>query len=489
MNILIINPPDKQVIPEFKDEKGKGFLEPGDFGKFPPLGALYVLSYAQKYQPKHQYFFLDCVGENISQKELPQYLATIKPDIIGITSFTISLLDVIQVAETARAVAPGAHLCLGGHHATDFPVEASQLPQFDSIIVGEGEQAFASLIERLGTGRDIGGIPGVYTRDTIRSRNGEKYRDPRYRGYLTVAPAYMEDIDMLPPPDRSRITHIRYNSVVGLESRIATMITSRGCPYKCTFCNVPCKQYRPRNLEMVMDEIEECLRLGYKEFHFYDDLFNITSERLEAFCTALKHRSLNIVWDFRGRVNGVTFESLALAKSVGLRLVFFGVETGSDEGLKRLKKGCTLAQIKQAFHWCRRLGIKTVADFMIGLPHEKSAADIRHNIDFLISLKPDYAQIGIMNLYPHTEIYAEAVERGLVEPNRWNTWALNPTKDFYVEHWTEHISDIELVRFHRQSYRRFYFRPRYILNSIFAVRSFHEFKSKATGALKLLSRR
>lgn len=486
MNIVIINPPGENVVAEFQDSNGKGFLEVDDFGKFPPLGALYVLSYAQEKLPEHKYFFLDCVAERITHAKLSQRLADIAPDIIGVTSFTISLLDAIKVSEAARAVVPNVHLCLGGHHATDFPLEAVKLDKFDSIIVGEGEQAFAALIEYIDCGKEITEIPGVYTRDTIGAHVVQNVRDPRFRGYMPVPPAFIEDIDTLPAPDRSYISHIDYHSIVGVDSRLATLITSRGCPCKCTFCNVPCKQYRPRNLELVMDEIEACLRMGYREFHFYDDLFNITSKRLEDFCLALKKRNLSIAWDFRGRVTGVTRETLALAKSVGLRLVFFGVETGSDEGLLLLKKGCSIPQIQQAFKWCRELGIKTVADFMIGLPHERSVDDVRKNIDFLISLQSDYAQIGIMNLYPHTEIYAQAAEKGLVQANRWSEWALNPTSSFRVEHWTEFIPDEELVRLHRESYRRFYFRLSYILRSILAVRSFHEFKSKLSGAIKLL---
>ena len=207
------------------------------------------------------------------------------------------------------------------------------------------------------------------------------------------------------------------------------------------------------------------------------------------FCCALKRRNLEIVWDFRGRVNGVTHDSLARARAAGLRLIAFGVETGSDEGLVRLNKGATVVQIRQAFRWCRELGIKTVADYMIGLPTERTAADVRKNIDFLIQLDPDYAQIAILNLYPHTQLYEEAVSRGLAVTGRWEAWVRNPSPDFRVDHWNEFLSDGELVRLHRESYRRFYFRWRYIFRRLLEVRSFHEFVSNAAGALKVLSRK
>lgn len=488
MKILILNPPNENVVPEFADTQGRGFLEASDFGKFPPLGALYVLTFAQQTVPHHQYLLLDCVGENISHAELGKRIQDFSPDVVGFTSFTISLIDVIKAAETARRMVPNAHLCLGGHHPTAFPVESVSLALFDSVIVGEGEYAFAALLECLENGENYGSITGLYTSETIQQHIDQDMRDPRFHEFLRVPAAYVENIDLLPPPDRSHIKHINYKSIVGLNSKLVTILTSRGCPCKCTFCDVPYKKYRPRNLELVVDEIEACRALGYSEFHFYDDLFNITAKRVEEFCAVLERRNIDIVWDFRGRVNGITHAALARAKAVGLRLVSFGVETGTNEGLARLNKGATIAQIEQAFRWCKELGIKTVADYMIGIPTEKSADDVRKNIDYLIQLKPDYAQIGILNIYPNTQLYAEATARGLIEPGRWAAWSRNPGPGFWVDHWNEFLSNGQLVQLHRESYRRFYLRPDYIIRRLFDLHSIHELISNLVGAIKLVSR-
>jgi radical SAM superfamily enzyme YgiQ (UPF0313 family) len=228
------------------------------------------------------------------------------------------------------------------------------------------------------------------------------------------------------------------------------------------------------------------LKLGYEEFHFYDDLFNITPKRLIEICTEFERRNLKITWDFRGRVNSLTKDSLALAKKNGCRLISFGVETGSDEGLKVLKKGCNIEKIQNAFKWCRELGIISVADYMIGLPHEKSEKDILDNIKFLIDLDPDYAQFNIMTLYPHTEAYDQAVEKGLIKDGRWQKFSLNPTKDFRVDHWEENISMENLVKLHKLAYKKFYFRPKYILRSALKTKSPFELISKFRGALKIL---
>jgi radical SAM superfamily enzyme YgiQ (UPF0313 family) len=226
--------------------------------------------------------------------------------------------------------------------------------------------------------------------------------------------------------------------------------------------------------------------MGYTEVHFYDDLFNITPERVISFCDEIMRRGYRLKWDFRGRVNTVTRESLVHAKSAGCRMISFGVETGSDEGLRELKKNTTIDQIRNVFSWCRELGILTIADFMIGLPFEKSVDDVRRNIDFLLGLDPDYAQFSVLSLFPNTELFADAARRGLIDPARWNDFSRNPKLDFFIDHWEETIPLPDLLSLQSEAYRRFYVRPRYIWRSLLSTRSWHELSSKMQGALKLL---
>ncbi|MBF0437032.1 MAG: radical SAM protein [Magnetococcales bacterium] len=486
MKILFINPPDENTVVEYQDENGEGFLESDDYGCFPPLGLLYVLSYLEQHTIGHEIFFKDCIAEKISHADLPGIIGAIQPDIVGITSFTISLIDVVKTARTARDVVPNAHICLGGHHPIAFPMEAVQLKEFDSIVVGEGEIAFTELVEALRTGKEFTGITGVYTRESIQKWKETTFRDRKFLGTVVVPPAYIEDIESLPFPNRRYIRHIDYHSTVGISGKLATIISSRGCPYKCTFCDVPFKSYRARSPGSVLDEVHECLELGYKEFHFYDDLFNITDKKVLAFCNELERRNMQFTWDFRGRVNNVTYESLKRMKKAGCRMISFGVETGSDAGLKALKKGTTTEQVRKVFRWCRELGIITIADFIIGLPFERSPADIAVSINFLLELDPDYAQVGILNLYPNTPLFDEAVSKGLIDPQRWRDFSLDPKPSFFVDHWEEHIPALELVRMQRQAYRRFYLRPRWILRSVLTIRTLHEFKMKVSGGLQIL---
>jgi radical SAM superfamily enzyme YgiQ (UPF0313 family) len=489
MRIVLLNPPSEHTVAEYSNRSNpseNGAVEIEDFGLFPPLGLLYILASLKQKAPEHEVFFLDCVAEHIGHAELAARIAEYSPDIVGITSFTMALYDVCLAARSIRSLCPRVHICLGGHHPIAFPFEAAELPEFDSIVVGEGEDAFPALVEALHSGSDFTRITGVYTKGSIQEHRNHPATDQRFLTSVTVPSAYVENLDTLPIPDRTVIQHLNYRSIVGASNHLATMISSRGCPYQCTYCDVPYKRYRQRSILSVVDEIKICLDMGYKEIHFYDDLFNITPERVIAFCDEISRRGFRFQWDFRGRVNSVTRESLQRAKSAGCRMISFGVETGSDEGLLLLKKNTTTKQILDVFRWCRELGILTIADFMIGLPFEKTADDVRRNVNFLLELDPDYAQFSILSLFPNTEIFTDAANRGLIEPNRWSEFACNPATDFYLDHWEEFIPLSDLLNLQRESYRRFYLRPSYIWRSMIATCSWHEFTSKLRGAMKLL---
>ena len=140
MKILFLNPPDINKVAECTvDEKSQEYIESDDFGAFPPLGILYVMAYLEKNAPHHKLYFKDCVAERYGHQKLVDYVTGIKPDFVAMTSFTISMIDVVLAAQNIRKIVPEAHLCLGGHHPIAFPFEAASLPEFDSIVVGEGE--------------------------------------------------------------------------------------------------------------------------------------------------------------------------------------------------------------------------------------------------------------------------------------------------------------------------------------------------------------
>ena len=142
--------------------------------------------------------------------------AEIKPDIVAVTSFTVSMVDVVIAARSIRKILPNVHLCLGGHHPIAFPFEAASLPEFDSIVVGEGENAFTELVKAIEDKKPFTDIMGVYTKDSIQKYRNTTLKDHRFLNKVKVPPAYIDDIDSLPIPNREYIKGIKYSSTVGV---------------------------------------------------------------------------------------------------------------------------------------------------------------------------------------------------------------------------------------------------------------------------------
>ena len=485
MKILFVNPPAENIIPTYPNEDGEaGMLEADDYGHFPPLGILYVATHLEKNTTGHEIRVEDCVCSNISHTELETIIGEFQPDIVGVTSFTISMVDACLVARSARRILPKVHICLGGHHPIAFPREAAKIPDFDSIVVGEGEECFTELVNCLEQNKPYSSILGVYTRESMKEWEHKTLgKDKRFLNTVTVPPAYVDDLSTIPIPNRRYIAGLKYQSILGVSSNLMTIITSRGCPYLCTFCDVPYKKYRERSAKDVVDEIEECMNLGYDEFHFYDDLFNVTKKKVIAFCDEIESRNLQVTWDFRGRVNKCDKETLARAKRAGCRMISFGVETGTDEGLKILKKSTTIAKIEQTFRYCRELGIITVADFIIGFGFEKTEKDIKQSVNWCINLDPDYAQFNILQLLPNTPIFDEGLDKGLVDLDKWLSFAQDPKPGFSIDHWTEHLTLSQLRKLQTWAYRRFYLRKKYIIRSIRQTSTIYQFKTKFRGML------
>lgn len=490
MNILFVNPPAENTILEQTSDKKKDyeFMEVADLGSYPPLGMLYVASYLEKHTQNHKIHFIDCVGERLTHEELTEKIKIIKPDVLGVTSFTISLIDVVLVARNTKKLFPECHTCMGGHHPIAFPFEAAQLKEFDSIVVGEGELAFTELVNALDFKTDIKSIHGVYTKEKIEEFRNNHKQDPRFLSKVMVPPAYIENLDDLPMPNRKFISHIKYRNPTSHGQNLATVITTRGCPYKCTYCDVPYKKYRKRNIQHVLDEVQLCVDMGYDDVHFYDDLFNITPAKVIEFCDAVMARGIKFSWDFRGRVNSVTKESLIRAKEAGCRMISFGVETGTNEGLKIIKKGTTVEKSQEVFKWCRELEIRTVADFMIGFPFEKTEDDVRESIRYLIKLDPDFCLIAILMLLPNTEIYDQAVREKQADPDTWIRFALDPeaNPDFRIDYWTENLSVDQLLKLRIEAYKSFYLRPKLIIRQLFRIRTIPELKNHIAGFFLML---
>lgn len=466
MKVLLIYPPNYNLVtPALPEVQEKGL------GLFPPLGLMYIASYLKKHTA-HEAEILDASVQKLSYDEIRERIKKFKPDIVGITAMTYMFYDTVSVARMAKEAGGDIHVNFGGPHVNIFPQETLELPEVDSITLGEGEVTFTELVESYSKKKSLKGIRGVAYKE-----NGNIfYNQPR---------ELIQDIDILPYPDRRSIDYKKYYNIMSKNSVSTTLITSRGCPNRCIFCDIPHKTIRYRSVDNVLVEIKDCLALGIKEIYFYDDTFNLNKSRVMEFCNKVIEEGLKFSWTFRGRVKPLDEEILERLKAAGCERIQLGVESGTEEVLNTIKKGITLDEVKRAFSLTKKYGISTSAYFMMGFPGETREMILR-TIKFAKELNPDYVAFSITQPFPNTELYRMGLERNIFKTDFWRGFAKNPVIGFTPPLWEEFLSREELRRLHRYALKSFYLRPKYLFKTLLECKSLIEFKRKFLGGLSLL---
>ena len=471
-SVLLIAPPQLKTLvtplPSFVEE-GKG--------DYPPLGILYVAGYLRK-STKHQVKVLDAQIEGLSYEDIKKEIARIQPDIVGIQTLTFTLVDVLTIARLTKEVSKDIHVCLGGPHTILYPEETLTFGSVDSLVIGEGEIAFAELVDALDKGMSLGGVQGVAYKD----KNDFIINDAR---------PMMEDLNLLPYPARDLTPYKKYNSILSSGKRITTMITSRGCPFRCIFCNRKHfgKACRFVTAEHVVNEMEECkTKYGVDEIFIYDDTFTLDRERAMRICDLLIERDSKLTWDIRTRVDLVDKELMVKLKKAGCSRIHFGVESGLQEMLDILGKGITPQQAKEAFKLAKEVGMITLAYFMIGVPSE-TEEKVYKTIDFAIELDADFFHLSVVTPFPGTELYDLALQKGIFKTDHWREFAIHPDESFIPRAWEGGLTQEDLFRLTLYAYKKYYMRPKYIIKRLITIRSLRDLKRHLVAGLRLLSSR
>jgi anaerobic magnesium-protoporphyrin IX monomethyl ester cyclase len=466
MRVMLIRPPARHTVESEVPEA----VEAENLS-YPPLSLLSIAQFLLAHS-QHEVRILDAQLDDLDYDVLEAKVREYAPDVVGVTAFTVQLVDVLKTIRAAKA-AGVPRVVVGGPHVNDFPQECRGLPGVDAVVKGEGQKPMLDLCDIWARGEEARGIPGVMAHPDDPVPAEDVY--------------YSNDLDEYPVLDRTLIEYERYYDVMGEGGIFTTMISSRGCPYRCTFCNTPRHRYRVASPGRVCDEIAHCIELGIREIYFVDDTFNITNQRVHELCDEILRRGLQFSWTVRFRVKGVDRPLLEKMKAAGCSRIQFGVEQGTEEGLLRLKKDVTSREIEHAFRLCREVGIHTVAYFMIGTPVERSRQDVLDTIDYSIRLDPDFVMYNILTPFPGTTLYDEGMRDGVLDIDPWWSFMRAPDESFKAQVWDEHFTRGELRDLLDTAYRRFYWRPRFVARNLLQIRNFTDFKRKATAGLRLLA--
>jgi len=434
MNVLLINPPARSITNE-------PII-------VPPLGLLYLAAMLEKESIKVS--ILDAFAERMTWETFEKELKAIQADIIGISGMT-PVIDVYQKAiQIARKYCK--YIIMGGPHVSAYRSKIFiDIPEVDYALIGEAEYTFISLIECLESNnfKAITKIPGIVSRD-----------------YCNPEPPIITDVNSLPFPARHLIPINKYRYSLSHYKPVFTLITSRGCPYQCIFCDktISGSKYRARSADNVIAEIEDIVsKYNAKSIIIYDDLFTIDKKRTIEICRKIIEKNLKIEWKCEGRVDRIDEEMLAWMKKAGCSLIAYGVESGNLNSLKFLKKNFTPQQTEKAFKLTRQNKIKTLAYFILGIPIE-TYKEALQSIDFAINIKPDFIQFSLLSPTFGTELYQIAQEKGWYKEIEVKDLLGKDKKRAVIEtpEWTED----KLRKIIRVAYFKFYFRPTYIIPKI-----------------------
>jgi anaerobic magnesium-protoporphyrin IX monomethyl ester cyclase len=479
--MLVMPPPENTIVMEAPNEVVE------EFGAYPPLGLMYIASCIRD-KTNHEVIIVDCDSDRLNFVQLEQKIKEYRPDVVGITAYTPIIFDALRVAKLIKQINPDTVTIMGGHHSDIYPQETYRLGNIDYMLKGESEYTFPQLLQAIESNTGFEEIKGLtYRKEVTDQENDNNNENISEKIVSNPGYGFVDDLDELPLPARDLIDWTKHQCILGREKHVATIMSSRGCPYRCTFCYKPLdsRSYRMRSALSIIKEIEKCYELGLREIFFFDDNFSVSPKRVEEICDELIRRKIKITWSFRGRVNTINPQMLRKCKKSGCHRIHFGVETGTDEGLSKLKKDINTDMVRKAFRLCKKAGIITISNFIIGLPWEKKE-DMFKTVKFANEIGADFAEFQILTPYPKTELYETRIQEGKFN-DFWLEFAKNPNTDFRLRTCNDYYNREELFVLLEQCLKKFYFNPRRAIKILFQIKSGKELMTKAKAGLALFN--
>lgn len=408
----------------------------------PPLGLLYVAAALRK--AGRRVAVVDAPGEGLDEAGFVNRVRTIGAPVIGLSGMTPMRGRIAQ--EAARLKPLCERMVLGGVHATRFREAAlAEFPEVDALVIGEGEEVAPALLQWWDSGEAGDPPPGVLARG---------------RAFVEASPP--ADLDALAWPARDLVDNHRYRYLFQTRPGFTTFISSRGCPFRCTFCDktVSGSGWRARSAGDVVDELQHLESVGVRSLCIFDDNFTLRRKRTVAICEEILRRGLDLHWKCEARVDGLTADVAKLMARAGCRTVAFGVESGNQDSLDFLKKDQTVEQAARAIEACRAAGIETVAYVLVGIPGESPAAALQ-TLDFARQSGVDFIQFSTLSPFFGTELHEQAQREGWYREST----VMNPVDaeerraTLVPPGWSEQDLDRTL----RKLYGGFYLRPGWLL--------------------------
>ena len=406
----------------------------------PPLNLAYIASSLKGLADVE---IMDCYAKEMGIEQCLKKICESKPDIIGIIpnnycDFVMGDLEkwIRLFSAKMKSIGLDAATVAGGPFASTFPERALRYADF--VIRGDQEIVFRNLIENLGDEKELKNTTGLCSRLNNKTHINKPY--------------FTNNLDSISFPSRELLETKIYGHIL-IDKPMTTFLTTRGCPYNCVYCSRRVYgPYRERSVENVMEELREVVNMQKnKNIVFYDDNFTINRKRAARICDLIVKEGIDIKWICATRVDLVDKNLLEKMKRAGCSVIAYGVESGDQKVLDKIKKNIKIDKTKKAFELTRKAGIKILSYVIIGSPGETKES-VEKTFRLIKRLEPDYVQFNPITIYPGSEIYGKG------------------PKEICM------FTQDELIKIQREVYKRYYLRGNYILDQFKKIRSFGDIK-------------
>ncbi len=419
--------------------------------KYPPIGLGYLASVLRKNGFSVQ--ILDYDFEFRDKNQFRERIKELRPDLVGIHGLSFYVPPCFEIAGIVKKINPDCHVTIGGPHANGLPEHCLSSRDVDSVVIGEGEKTILELAQALGNGRDFSAIKGL----GFRTNTGIR---------INPAREMIQDVDSIPYPAFDLFCLEKYydhpdpHGMVPRHRRYMPVLTSRGCPFQCIYCHQTLgKGFRPRSPENIIGEMELLYhQYQIREFHIEDDVFNLKMDRAKQILELMIRKKMKVSVQLPNgiRIDCVDKELAFLLKKAGVFMTAVGVESGSPEILKAMKKGLNPEKIEKGIEILKRQGILVWGYFMLGFPGE-TRAQMEETIKLACRLPLHFVSFSIVTPFPGTELF-EAI-RGRIDITKYFSIRLNYSNP-QVQ--LSEVPASQMGEIKRQALRRFY-SPRRIL--------------------------
>ncbi|MCX5642373.1 MAG: radical SAM protein [Candidatus Omnitrophica bacterium] len=444
-------------------------------GRYFPLGLGYIASYLRKYG-NHEVRMYEPEAQRLSHEDIARIIKTFAPEVIGLTCTTPNFARAIKMAGICK-INSGAKVVLGGVHASAIPEFIMQkYPDLiDCVVAGEGEITMLELVNAYQSGSGIETIKGI-----VYAKDGEVIRNE-------IRP-FIENPDSIPFPSRDLIPQALFapNMHNARYRNCATILTSRGCPFNCSFCAsrlVSGRKYRTHSAEYVLAEMS-LLKQDYhiRQLVITDDTFTLDQNRLETICRGMIDRKMRLAWFCFGQAGTVDRELLKLMKKAGCYSIGFGVESSDEATLKKMGKNILPAKAKETIKIAQGLGLKTQAFYIIGSPGE-TREQMNSTVKFSREVGSTLAFYNMLVPFPGTREFDYFFSGIPLEEIDWEKFVA------IGEHCVvknASVSAKEIERIIGGANISYYAHPKRLFNIAFHIRTFYELGNYLRGGSALL---